>query len=163
MKKLFAVAIAVLLLGYTGQASAAIDASITVSVTLAASMSFTLNTPTWNVGPVDIGVVVGPSADYIVTNTGTVTTKIWIKGANTATGWNIGAKGIDTFQVDVDTPPLMLTALGQALGTVAKAGTHTFHLTYSAPTDTTLDDGAQNFPILLRATRSNVAVSPVWS
>ena len=162
MKKLIVVSIIVLLFGYMGQASASNDATIAVSVTLAASMSFTLNTPTWNVGSVDIGAVVGPSGDYIVTNTGKVTTKIWIKGGNTATGWSIGLKGADTFQVDVDSPALTLTTVGQTLATLPITGNYTFHLTYSSPTDTTLEDGPQNFDVLLRGTRSSVAVSPVW-
>lgn len=137
-----------------GMAWAADTGTITVTVSLQ-SISVSLDTSTWDIGPIALG---GSSTlpTVTATNNGNVATDLAIKGADGAGAWAIGTQGADAFEVDVASPVLKLSTTNQTLVSgLAPSGTKAIDLTYKAPTSDTKGPGvAQGFSITITASKT---------
>jgi len=157
MKKVaLMIALAVGLVGVTGPAWAAQTDTITVTVSLASIIAVSLDSNTWNIGPVAL-TDTDTSPTFTATNDGNVNIDLDIKSSDGANGWTVGTVGPDdVFQVDVTTPSLTLTTVDQSLATsVAPAGTKTIDMTYTAPTTDTQGGGVDHsFTITVTASAS---------
>ena len=153
MRKLSVVlALGMCLVGVAGQAWAADEDTITVTVSLESVISVVVAPDTWVIGAIAIDGSDGPES--FTATVGNIATKLEIKGADGAGGWVIGTPGAaNQFEVACSNPVLTLTLVDQVLSaSVAAYGNHAFDLTYTAPTSDTLGGGVdQSFSITLKA------------
>lgn len=141
--------------GWTGQAHAGTTGMIAVTVSLQEEISVSLDASAWNIGPIALSGT-DPLGTVTATNDGNVTIDLDIRGADGAGGWTIGTPaGTDQFEVALTTPST-LTTVNQTLATsVAKGGTVSIDMTYSAPTSDTLGGGVdQGFNITVTASKT---------
>ncbi len=118
-------------------------------------VSVSLNSNTWNIGPVDLGDSVGP-VSYAATNDGNVAIDLSIRATNGAGGWTLASSpGANAFSVGLASPAIPLTTSDQTLATnVAVSGTKTIDLTYSAPTSDHFGGGVnQEFTVTVSASK----------
>jgi len=149
-------ALALGLVCLTGQAFAATTGAITVTVSLEESISVSLSSSVWNIGPIALSGSSGPQA-FTATNDGNVTIDLAIKASNGANSWTLGdPAAADTFKVTVASPALTLTTTNQSLATsVAVAGTAPIGLTYAAPTSDTQGGGVDHsFSVTVTASKT---------
>ena len=147
-------ALAVGLVGLTGQAWAAETDTITVTVSLESIISVSLDTDAWNIGAIVLSGTPESSPQFTATNDGNVGIDLDIKSSDGANGWTVGDPAAsDTFKVTVTTPSLTLALGDQALTTnMAPSGTKTIDMTYTAPTGDTQGAGMdQGFTITVTA------------
>lgn len=136
-------------------AVAATSASISVTVSLQEVISVSLDTATWNIGPISLGDT-ATLPTVTITNDGNVPIDVVIAGTNGAGGWTLGTAGNNAFQVEVESPALTLTTATQPLATnLAVDGTKAIDLTYSAPTASSDAGGVdQSFSITVTASQA---------
>ena len=150
--------LALALVGLTGQAWAAEEDTIIVTVSMESVVSVDVTPAAWNIGAVSEGGSNGEA--FTATNDGNVTEDLTITGANGANSWNLGpAPGVDVFAVMLDrslpsedmleTSPVPLTT------SLAPAAGYAFTLDYSAPTSDTQGGGLDHsFSITITASAS---------
>jgi hypothetical protein len=133
---------------------AALTADITVTVSLAAAISVTVDPTTWVIGPVALNSTTTSPTSYTAT-VGYSATRLEIKGADVPSGWAIGpAPASNVFEMVVATGTPVILTNGYQLLTASVPGNRyeSFDLTYYAPTGDTFGDGvAQGFNVTLQA------------
>ena len=143
------------LVGFAGQSWAAPTDTITVTVSLAETVSVALDSNAWTIGVISLAGSYGPQS-YLATNDGNVPIDLVIRATDGAGGWNLeSAPGPDEFSVDVTSPPISLSSISdQTLATdIAVSGTADIELTYNAPISDSYGGGVgQGFTITLSAT-----------
>lgn len=142
--------------GWTGQAHAGTTGTIAVTVSLQEEISVSLDASAWNIGPIALSGT-NPLPTVTATNDGNVTVDLAIRGANGAGGWFIGSPAAaDTFEVSLGSPAITLGTGDTSLASsVAKGGTVSIDMTYSAPTSDTLGGGVdQGFNITVTASKT---------
>jgi len=148
---LVAVAVAICFLGVS-KAQAAISDDISVTVTLAQTISVEVTPPTWDLGAVALSTTsAGEDFEALV---GNIETKLEIKSTDGANGWVIAAAaGADAFKVAVTDPAFNLQTTNQQLSAGWTAySACPFELKYSSPTsDTKTADVDQDFTITVTA------------
>ena len=138
-------ALAMALVGLTGQAQAGTEDSISVTVSLGSIISVDLDIGAWNIGAIVLsGSSVSPT--FTAENDGNVNIDLDITASDVANGWSLGSPAAsDTFEVTVTTPSLTLTTDDQALTTnLAPTLTKTIDMTYNAPTADTQGGGTDH-------------------
>lgn len=152
MKKYFVCMMVVLaVVGFANAGWAADSDTISVTVSLTASIEVSLDKTSWNIGTIALSDVVGP--EPFEATVGNTSTRLDIAASAPVGGWSLGAvAGANTVVVAVDDPAITLTAADQLLATVAAYGSKAFDLTYSAPTSDTIGAGVdQGFDITVKA------------
>jgi len=133
-------------------ARAATTDSISVTVSLVATIEVDLEPNSWLIGPVQLSSVT-PWTTFTAA-VGNTAPKLEIALANPTGGLVAGAApGVNTFAVEVDDPPMFLTTAWQVLAASAPPyGAKVFRMRYYAPTASTIPaDRDQSFSILVRA------------
>jgi len=139
-------------LALAGQARAATTDTITVTVSLAEVISVAVTPSAWNIGPITLGTVHGPTS--FTATVGNSATRLEIVGSDGAGGWTLGGTaGLNRFVVTVANPALTLSKVYQVLAASAPAyGSHSFTLTYGVPTQDNKGGAvSQSFAVTLRA------------
>lgn len=140
--------------GWTGQASGAETASISVTVSLATEISVSIDNTAWTLGALGLGDA-GAQHSATATNNGNVAVNLSIQADLTgANGWTIGAiSASDQFVVSLATPATTLTTSPQSLATnVAKDGTAAILLDFTMPSADTVGGGeSHDFSIVVTA------------
>ena len=139
-------ALAVCLVGLTGQAWAGTTDQISVTVSLGSIISVDLDANTWTIGAITVSGTPEASPQFTAENDGNVDINLDIKASNGANSWLLGSPAAsDTFEVTVTTPSLTLTISDQALTTnLAPAATKTIDMTYTPPTADTQGGGVDH-------------------
>lgn len=144
-----------MVLGLAGHGWAAPSDTITVTVSLAETVSVSLDNHTWTIGAITLGSTAGPAL-YTATNNGNVAINLTIRATNGAGGWTLApSPGPNAFSVTVASPSITLRTSDQALAAnVAVGGTKPISLTYWTPTSDTIGGGvSQGFSIIVSATK----------
>lgn len=152
MRMMLRAATVMAILGTAATGWASDTGTITVSVSLGSVIAVSLDTSTWNIGPIALGGSNGPAT--FTATVGNTATKLEIAATNGAGGWALGATaGPDVFVVAVTNPAIKLTAVNQTLAaSVAAYGNKSLALTYGAPTSDTKGGGIdQGFAITVKA------------
>jgi hypothetical protein len=133
-------------------ALAANTGTISVTVSLASTISVDVTPTAWDLGAVQLSSVSSPTS--FTATVGNTATQLQIEATNPVAGWTIGAApASDVFQVSVINPALSLTLTFQTLAaTVPHYGHKNFALTYHAPTsDTKGAETNESFTITVKA------------
>ena len=151
----------VMLIGVT-QATAADTADVTVTVTIASSLSVSVAPPFWTIGEVTEGF--STSFPITATNDGNVTENFFIISSGSTQGGNPGwtcglPAGTETFAMTADggalaDPTSICSETGLAYDVAAPDGTVPFTLGFTAPTITGLGGVQHSITVTVRAEAS---------
>ena len=130
---------------------AATTETISVTVSLKAEVSASLDSETWVLGEVSLGDPM-QTKTFTATNDGNVPIDLEICASNGAGGWTLGpAAALDVFMIALDNPSNPLSTANAPLASnLGKNEAHVFNLGYTVPTaDSFGGEVNQSFDITL--------------